>query len=77
MPSLRQLDFSFTGSTIRAGVRGDVQSGTRCPQRVDKIFAPLAAGMTSSFAAANLRSEKPIDLEIVNPTKDAREYAVA
>ena len=70
MPSLRQLDFSFTASTIRAGVRGDVQSGTRCPQRVDKIFAPLAPSMTSS-------SEKPIHLENAKKTKNASEYAVA
>src|ERR1051326_3595586 len=34
MPSLRQLEFTFTASTIRVGTRGDVQDGTRCPQRV-------------------------------------------
>ena len=55
MPSLRQLEFTFTASTIRVGTRGDVQDGTRCPQRVGNKFAPSASDKTSS-------SEKPIHL---------------
>jgi len=55
MPSLRQLEFAFTASTIRVGAPVDVQGGTRCPQRVGKIFAPSAPDKTSS-------SEKPIHL---------------
>src|SRR5215469_11913284 len=55
MPLLRQLEFAFTASTIRVGTRGDVQGGTRCPQRVGKISAPSAPDLTSS-------SEKPIHL---------------
>ena len=42
MPSLRQLEFAFTPSTISAGPRADVQAGMRSPQRVGKKFAPSA-----------------------------------
>src|ERR1700760_289569 len=48
MPSLRQLEFAFTASTIRVGARVDVQAETRSPQRVGKIFGPPAPGKTSS-----------------------------
>jgi SprT protein len=55
MPLLRQLEFAFTATTIPVCEGSDVQGGTRCPQRVGRIFAPPAPGKTSS-------SEKPIHL---------------
>ena len=67
MPSLRQLEFTFPASIIRVGASGDIQGGTRCPQRVGKIFAPPAPDVTSS-------SEKPIHLVSVSTLQtEARE----
>src|ERR1051325_11237899 len=48
MPSLKQRECTVTAPTIRVATRGDVQDGTRCPERLANKFAPSASDKTSS-----------------------------